>query len=323
MSQSAKIASDVHLLVSNPSKLPSKAPTMVPSTMPFVTPSATPTNQAPAISTPKALSAKPTISPTVNLCDAQQQVHITFGDDSQSVVISFVSSTNGTSTPTLSRVIYATSKTGCDGQGQGGSVLPSKPSYSTATGSKTVYSQLQFVSPNSLYNNPVTGYPYTTEQAVANLENTSTWAYSWSADGKTKDEWFNYVLTTLPLDNKDINLLSYKNNYLIYDSPYIHTVTISGLTQGQKYYYKPDKSCKTFSFTIPKAASYPITFGLTADLGITPVSSATVSALIAMKPAAILFPGDLVYADGWGPMWDTYAQFTERLAANTPMLYTG
>ena len=256
---------------------------------------------------------------TTNLCDSQQQVHITFGDDSQSVVISFVSSTNVTSIPTLSRVTYATTKTGCDGQGQGGSsVLSSKPSYLTATGSKTVYSQLQYLSPKSVYKTPATGYSFTTAQAVANLLNTSTWAY----DKKTKEKWLSiYYNPKLPLEDK--GLLSYKNPYIIYDSPYIHTVTISGLTQGQKYYYKPDRSCKTFSFTIPKATSYPLTFGMIVDLGMSPVSNATISALIAMKPAAVLFPGDLVYADGWGSIWDFYGVFTERLAANVPILYTG
>ena len=261
-----------------------------------------------AESTPEALLKN---SPPLKLCDAQQQVHITFGDDSQSVIISFVSSTNITSTPTLSRVTYATSKTGCDGQGQ--------LSYAIATGSKTVYSQLQYIAPITLYEYPSTGYPYTTEQAVANLLNTSTWAY----DKKTKEKWDNYVYTTLPLSGKSLNLQSYKNPYIIYDSPYIHTVTISGLTQGQKYYYKPDRSCKTFSFTIPKTASYPLTLGLVVDLGTTSVSNATIAAMVAMKPAAVLFPGDLAYADGWGSIWDTYGVMAEKLAANIPILYTG
>ena len=74
---------------------------------------------------------------------------------------------------------------------------------------------------------------------------------------------------------------------------------------------------------MPHANTYPTTIGLTADLGITAVSNATISALIAMKPAAVIFPGDLCYSDGWGPIWDTYGHLMERLAANTPILYTG
>lgn len=262
---------------------------------------------------------KPSIPPTGSVCDPQQQVHITFGDDSQSVVVSFVSNTTVT-TQTLSQVKYSSLIKGCDDDDKGSDdSRHSAPKFSIAVGSKTVYSQLQFVTPFSLYRDPNTGFPYTTEQAVANLENSSTWAY----DKITKEKWDNYKLVKLPLGTSDQNLLSYKNPFVIYDSPYIHTVTISGLRQGQKYYYKPDKSCKTFSFTIPKSQSYPITLGLTADLGATLVSNASVSAILAMKPAAVLFPGDLNYADGWGPIWDTYGQFAERLAANVPILYTG
>jgi 3',5'-cyclic AMP phosphodiesterase CpdA len=63
--------------------------------------------------------------------------------------------------------------------------------------------------------------------------------------------------------------------------------------------------------------------GMTVDIGQTAVSNMSVTALQAMNPDIVILPGDLPYADGWGPRWDSFGRMIERLAANIPLLTTG
>ncbi len=49
----------------------------------------------------------------------------------------------------------------------------------------------------------------------------------------------------------------------------------------------------------------------------------SMAALAAMKPGAVLIVGDLSYADGWQPAWDSFGKLYESLAATVPVLTTG
>ena len=49
----------------------------------------------------------------------------------------------------------------------------------------------------------------------------------------------------------------------------------------------------------------------------------SLAALAAMQPAAVVLVGDLSYADGWCPRWDSFGQLFETLAATVPVLTTG
>lgn len=117
---------------------------------------------------------------------------------------------------------------------------------------------------------------------------------------------------------------TYKNPGSYYQSPVIHRVTLRGLVSSTRYYYKVPLNNQIFSFTTPNDAptkpKASMTIGLTADLGQTAVSNASISALLQMKPLMVLLSGDLSYADGWGPRWDSYGLLMQRLAAQVPVM---
>ena len=74
---------------------------------------------------------------------------------------------------------------------------------------------------------------------------------------------------------------------------------------------------RIFTFTMPNdAPSKPKTnflIGLTADIGQTDVSNASMVALGNLKADVILISGDLSYADGWHPRWDTFGRLWEKV----------
>lgn len=229
-------------------------------------------------------------------CESQQQVHITLGNDQNSIIISFTS----TQSRTQSKIFYSTSRKSIE------TIDDKNPMVMVATGDVISYSQLLFV--NDYLIDPMMGAPYETNAHVADLQDTSAWAF----DKSTHEPWYNYHQQG---PTATLGLASSANPYMYYDSPFIHTVYVNDLIPNQIYYYKPFNSCRTYSFSVPtvptdysysSSSVYNFTLGLTADLGQTLVSNATINALIAMKPAAVLLVGDLSYADGWTPLWDNF-----------------
>ena len=97
---------------------------------------------------------------------------------------------------------------------------------------------------------------------------------------------------------------------------------INHLTAGVTYYYQLPGDCNVYSFKIPEA-KYPMTIGVFGDIGVTEASQLTVNALVAMDPAVIINTGDLSYADGWHPVWDTFGEMMQQVAAHVPILSTG
>merc|ERR1712048_976848 len=92
-------------------------------------------------------------------------------------------------------------------------------------------------------------------------------------------------------------------------------------TPGKKYKYQVENDNRIFNFTMPsESAVFPFTFGVTADIGQTAVSNASFGALLEMAPDAVLIAGDLSYADGYFPRWDSYGRLAERLNAKIPVM---
>jgi hypothetical protein len=227
------------------------------------------------------------------------QVHLTLGDIADSVIISFAS----TSINSESIVKYSTNKNAFESDGN----------YNEVTGDSTSYSELMYIVGN-LYN-PSMGVPENNLTDIIKVENTSTWAY----DHQTGEHYANYY--NINPSNFKTGFMSYNNPYAYYDSPILHTVTLTNLDIGVKYYYVVDGNCNIFSFTIPKN-KYPMQIGLTVDLGQTSVSAASIAALEAINPDLVLLPGDLSYSDGYPYLWDSFGTLIQSLASQVPILTT-
>tara|TARA_B110001452_G_scaffold194912_1_gene164899 strand:+ start:908 stop:2230 length:1323 start_codon:yes stop_codon:yes gene_type:complete len=107
-----------------------------------------------------------------------------------------------------------------------------------------------------------------------------------------------------------------------YSSGQLHSVHLTPLKSGTKYYYQVAGGA-TQSFTTPPAAALQpalVQFGLIGDLGQTQDSNNTVNHLIASGVSTILHAGDLSYADCDQPRWDTYAQMNDPLASRLPWM---
>jgi 3',5'-cyclic AMP phosphodiesterase CpdA len=133
-----------------------------------------------------------------------------------------------------------------------------------------------------------------------------------------------------PVDTSCRGSHNYTNPDCFYTSGRIHTVQVTGLKPSTKYEYEVADDKQVFSFTTPAAvdANAGISFAVVADLGQTENSSHTVKCMydhVTNKSDVdmVLFAGDISYADGYGPRWDTYARAQEYLWANVPTAYVG
>mmetsp|Transcript_114752 Transcript_114752/g.297389 ORF Transcript_114752/g.297389 Transcript_114752/m.297389 type:complete len:586 (-) Transcript_114752:110-1867(-) len=225
-----------------------------------------------------------------------EQVHIQLGGPGEMVVV-FASAP---STNTSARVTF----------GEVGA--PS--SKLTVAGTTATYSQLMYWSTNTW--NPEMGLPTLTPEQVAAIRTTTSWAAD-SKSGLHGGAWANVSVDQV-LEEGD-QLGNYKNYLENYNSPQLHTVVLRGLKGGQRYEYSVDRDDRVFSFVMPKD-TFPFTFGLTADVDQTEVTNATFNALAAMAPGAVLLAGDLAYANGYYPRWDSYAQLAEALSTAVPIM---
>ncbi|XP_042494803.1 bifunctional purple acid phosphatase 26 isoform X2 [Macadamia integrifolia] len=116
-----------------------------------------------------------------------------------------------------------------------------------------------------------------------------------------------------------------------YKSGYIHHCLVDGLEHNTTYYYKigsGDSSRKFWFQTPPEIhpdASY--TFGIIGDLGQTYNSLSTVEHYMQSGAQAVLFVGDLSYADDCeyndvGIRWDSWGRFIERSVAYQPWIWS-
>ena len=101
-----------------------------------------------------------------------------------------------------------------------------------------------------------------------------------------------------------------------YDSPMVHTVKLTDLTPGTTYTYQVENDGRSFTFTMPKEGQkYPYHVGLVGDIGQTPVSNSSMHLLSGLKPDVVLLTGDLCYADGYYPRWDSFGIMFEPLGS--------
>ncbi|KAI4377165.1 hypothetical protein MLD38_014842 [Melastoma candidum] len=116
-----------------------------------------------------------------------------------------------------------------------------------------------------------------------------------------------------------------------YKSGYIYHCLLEGLEHGTKYYYKigNGESAREFWFTSPPRidpdASYK--FGIIGDLGQTYNSLSTLEHYMKTGASAVLFVGDLSYADRYqyndvGIRWDTWGRFVESSTAFQPWIWS-
>lgn len=233
--------------------------------------------------------------------DYVEQIHLTIGDDDGSIMVSYASFVK----ILRPRVYY---KYG----------IETKKVISDVT----AYSSLLSIGSTFLYN-PNMGAPFTTYSDIIHRENTANWAYD-KITGEKYAQWANISTWHQAIKS---GLLSSKNPYSIYDSPYLYTAKLLGIPTGSKFVYQIVGSCKIFESKVPgvsiSGSVYPFKIGLMADLGITTSSRASVTAIKAMKPDIVLLVGDLSYADGWVPIWDTFGRMMQDVFAVIPLLTTG
>ncbi|CAL4890661.1 unnamed protein product [Urochloa decumbens] len=119
-------------------------------------------------------------------------------------------------------------------------------------------------------------------------------------------------------------------DYFNYTSGFIHHCFLKNLKHSTKYYYGMGfgHTVRTFWFTTPPkpGPDVPYKFGLIGDLGQTFDSNRTLSHYEANGGDAVLFVGDLSYADNHplhdNKRWDTWARFVERSVAYQPWIWT-
>ena len=115
----------------------------------------------------------------------------------------------------------------------------------------------------------------------------------------------------------------------IYESGFIHHVTIQDLEPLQTYYYKCgdfslfDVSARNTFKTLPLVGEQngSLIFGVIGDLGQTKDSAVTVKHVMNNQAIQmILHPGDLSYADCQQSLWDSYGRMIEPLASRLPWM---
>ncbi|XP_030510564.1 bifunctional purple acid phosphatase 26 isoform X1 [Cannabis sativa] len=122
------------------------------------------------------------------------------------------------------------------------------------------------------------------------------------------------------------------NNYTFYKykSGYIHHCLVDNLEYSTKYYYKigSGDTAREFWFETPPEinSDTPYKFGIIGDLGQTYNSLSTLEHYIQSGAKAVLFLGDLSYADRYdhndiGLRWDTWGRFVERSTAYQPWIW--
>ena len=141
----------------------------------------------------------------------------------------------------------------------------------TADGTAAAYSQLIYIEDELL--DPAIGLGDTNASTLLDMQDTSAWASRDPFYGLRHGHGSSYHSSS----EVRTKLLSYKNPQAIYNSPLVHTVRLSNLSPSATYGYRVGggSDARNFSFTMPPdgdGAAFPLTFGLTADIGQTVVS---------------------------------------------------
>uniref|UniRef100_A0A1D1YX80 Purple acid phosphatase n=1 Tax=Anthurium amnicola TaxID=1678845 RepID=A0A1D1YX80_9ARAE len=109
--------------------------------------------------------------------------------------------------------------------------------------------------------------------------------------------------------------------YFFYSSGKIHHVKVGPLEPGTVYYYRCGGVDDEFSFKTPPA-TLPVEFAVIGDLGQTEWTASTLSHANKSNYDMLLLPGDLSYADGSQPLWDSFGRFVQPYASRRPWMVT-
>ncbi|KAL3699280.1 hypothetical protein R1sor_017302 [Riccia sorocarpa] len=123
---------------------------------------------------------------------------------------------------------------------------------------------------------------------------------------------------------------TYTYSFYNYTSGFLHHAVITGLEFSTKYFYTLGSGNVTreFWFTTPPESKLDTayTFGVIGDLGQTADSLATLEHYMNGSGQALLFVGDLSYADVYpyhdNNRWDTWCRLIEPSAAYQPWIWT-
>lgn len=111
-----------------------------------------------------------------------------------------------------------------------------------------------------------------------------------------------------------------------YQTNIIHEAQIKNLSPDKKYFYRAGDSAggwsKIFSFKTAPKESKPFTFTAWGDQGTSKNSMKNVSLALAEFPAFHLMLGDISYANGNQPVWDTWGLTAEPLTSMVPFMTT-
>ena len=98
-----------------------------------------------------------------------------------------------------------------------------------------------------------------------------------------------------------------------------HEVALSALASGSEVYYQvADGPIRSFK-TAPTGRT-PFRFAAFGDIGVSAQAARAVSSALAQNPDLTIIPGDLSYANGNAPVWDTWFDRMEPLAATRPLM---
>ncbi|MCS6920156.1 MAG: purple acid phosphatase [Fimbriimonadales bacterium] len=109
-----------------------------------------------------------------------------------------------------------------------------------------------------------------------------------------------------------------------YETGVIYRALMSNLKPGQRYYYRVGSAKGGFSrahaFRTAQSGLHDFTFTAFADHGTTRFSVQNSRNVASLSPVFHFIAGDLSYANGRQPIWDTYLEQLEVLAARVPVM---
>ena len=165
-------------------------------------------------------------------------------------------------------------------------------------------------------------------------ENPSEMVVSWADFTTETTGEVQYGLSANTL-NETSSSIGTKYTMRSYVSPMIYKVTLSGLLEGNQLYYYRVGSANTGFSSVYQFKSHPgvgkqvpITFHVIGDLGQTTNSEETLhevndneNALVTLS-GGLISMGDLSYANGYQPDWDSFGALKQISTAAIPMLTT-
>ena len=131
-----------------------------------------------------------------------------------------------------------------------------------------------------------------------------------------------------------VSVKGYKYTMSSYTSPMLFNGTLSNLSVGNKiYYYSVGSKSLGYSAvssfkTHPGVGVNDVTFHVCGDLGQTSNTETTVAELVSFEDAlatpsgGIVSMGDLSYANGDQPLWDSFGNMIQVASGHIPMMTT-